>query len=407
MIVLSQDRRERALWSPIYYQGWYKDKSMIQQLISLKYLPNLPVDHIYHKMEIIANMLEQVYPGLWDITIMSEVAYISFGSAVYTQQYNGNNKLTTHDIMVIIRFPEINLTGGRVKESYKIYDLLLYISMNFHEDRITINQKMYATRLTSSIAEVDCHYHFSHSNTRDYLTYLLGGCCIGTSETYMMITIFNNNEQENDNVTGNLFKMFLINLQTYVSYESVDGGPYIYSDKVYRTSQRTDNLVMITNQVQMSDFTINILVNTIVQKLAEEHYLKISFVQNTIHISHFNTEAMVAKISEIIMNNFNMNEIKSVMCISRNGNFYKIPNNYSSRINTATYDAVSKMVYGFQGNLIHRRIYDYHTLNSNTPNYDIKINPNLIKQLTPYVNSFLNKAFIKHTYSKRLSASRG
>jgi hypothetical protein len=231
--------------------------------------------------------------------------------------YINNNKL-----VCIIHFPEINITNS-LKQKHKIIDL--YIKLEFRENK-TISA-FNGTRSTVTYEEKISSYRHSHmSASGNFYQWL--SCCVGESEFAQIYSLLHNTFNKN-----NLLR-FLYQLPDYLSWESLEGGPYIKMSNIKQSNltppivttsdisftyekllANINNLPVKINKELIGIFQIEankleeIILpfagNNVCNKVNNEYFLKNKDDQILNNIKKYNTE-----MSNITMFNFKGNKIK-------------------------------------------------------------------------------------------------
>ena len=185
-----------------------------------------------------ATLLNAIYPDNWHI----------YRNQEYIKQNPFLNKVITDDeyhtnhTIIAIRFPEITITNTR-GHSNVIKDLFVFMSMCIYkgsapesEAIILFDSRMCGTRATLREEEFNSNYIHSHlprrassgSVEKPYTSnvnvshFCLGG---GTETSAALADL-------NYNFDILKFELFLYQLSTYVTHESLGGGPYIRMDSI-------------------------------------------------------------------------------------------------------------------------------------------------------------------------------
>lgn len=133
---------------------------------------------------------------------------------------------------IVIKFPEItikNSAGGLEVMN----DFFFAIELKMSDGLISI-EKVMGERFTFSYLHAVSGYKFSH---------LSGGCdfstpprfthfCFGDGDIPLLMTKFNNVVPRDLGI----FRLFLFNIETYLSWESLEGGPYIRMSNIHNQS---------------------------------------------------------------------------------------------------------------------------------------------------------------------------
>ena len=213
---------------------------------------------VEEKIQIIQNIAEETHPGTWDFAEIKSGEFNEEGLAEYR---------------LVLHFPEITIKN-RTGLSHKIFDF--YVQILFNDD-LTIRATLYCNRATISILEYSSEYVHSHSprrsrNTGPHWRKL----CLGT------------NTPVGNAVSGiiadewnpSLLTTLLIELYSYVSWESLEGGPYIRMSSINNTDDRPT--IRPNHEIQdfSKEFDLFVKHADIVPfKLIDEEYSKVKKVE--------------------------------------------------------------------------------------------------------------------------------
>lgn len=173
---------------------------------------------------------------------------------VYSNQFDYN--FDNGKLNCLIYFPEITITNSE-RMSHKIVDL--YMKISFKSNKTINNIK--GTRATVTLAERAVNYKHSHMSSSGIFWSWLS-CCLGESEfaqTYSLLC----NQFNKDNLTR-----FLYQLPEYLSWESLEGGPYIRMSNI----NANNNIPGSVNQVLIDSTYKKLLtqINNIPVKINKE-----------------------------------------------------------------------------------------------------------------------------------------
>lgn len=140
-------------------------------------------------------------------------------------------------ITVIIYYPELLITNTEDDE-HIIKDLYVKIEMNILKDKISINQAIYGMRGSASESEISSGYLHSHLSTC-YNDPQFRPFCLGSGENTIYGAIARHN-----NITGmeeSLVSLgaFAFSLDSFVKWESLEGGPYITISNINKIGERS------------------------------------------------------------------------------------------------------------------------------------------------------------------------
>jgi hypothetical protein len=191
--------------------------------------------------------LEAIFPNNWEI---------------FEKQYEGS-----YSLILIIKFPKITIKNGK-GHSRIIHDL--YVKLLFDE-KLNIQENMQGRRGALTYSEINSGYAHSHLPSRSFHDEeVYGVCswrdfCLGSSE---LSTIQNEWKVDRDSVVGDdfniiHFELYMYQIDAYVRWESLGGGPHIRMDSIRDKEQATVISEYVLNQQYdiilplLKDVTIN------------------------------------------------------------------------------------------------------------------------------------------------------
>jgi len=168
----------------------------------------------------------------------------AYGEENVDFQLNSPDKYT-----VLILFPEVKVVNDK-QESHIMKDL--YIGFNLDKNGILLGNYFKMTRGKLTYAEYKATYVFSHANNR-YNSSQFGSniniysvdepsesnsfvtswahCCYGVGHIASTLSQLSNKFSINN------WQMFINELNVYISYEDLNGGPYTHISRIRRNSE--------------------------------------------------------------------------------------------------------------------------------------------------------------------------
>lgn len=175
---------------------------------------------------------------------------------------------------IILKYNDITITNSQGK-SHFIKSLFVRVSFDHMANHFYSSMYGYAGEL--SILELISGY--THSHLRSNAVYW-ERFCTGTSEITGLLNDLNAN-----NFDANRFDLFLYNLKEYITWESLEGGPYIKIEKLAYsdhnntiTSISKDQVKLLANKFLENKFTFNTKFNYSSKKI--EIVEDFSFIDN-------------------------------------------------------------------------------------------------------------------------------
>ena len=188
--------------------------------------------NVFDKFKSAIRIINDIYENSWDI---------NFKLAFH------NNKLRIEIQGIYILFPIVNITN-RNNKRHTIKDLLVEIRIYNHRNQNIRIENLKGGRLTLSYAEYQSNYFHSHLSTTKgtisngmTLPYM-DNFCTGSGE----INIYQSNIN-GDGFTEERFMRYAMQILSLVSYESIEGTPYMYMDRI-RTHSRSGSYFHLDNR---------------------------------------------------------------------------------------------------------------------------------------------------------------
>lgn len=183
---------------------------------------------------------------------------------------------TEISVTVIIKFDEINITNSLnhtalLKDMFVKFD----ITFNKHGKCKFTQSYIYGVRSTMYAYEVYSGYIHSHLGVRSRQLPTFNNFCLGSGPISMVIIELNNY----DKFKIIKFEGFLYQLKNYLSWESIEGGPYI---KISQRKKKKENInfpfYFNTFYNRNSLNFISLFINKYLEQFIK--YTKISFLNN-------------------------------------------------------------------------------------------------------------------------------
>lgn len=243
-------------------QKW-KDGIWLQQQVATKRLHPLVIEY----MNIHSRLMQEVYPDKWDFEIVVTLAQqnksVSINSILKTISYY------TLDIQFhpVIWFENITISNSK-KQSVPIKSIFVKLPVNLNR---STNRKynidsMVGARNIVSYNEYNNHYLHSHLPEQEISKYNLQykQFCTGSGEINFMKTKINQGFQEG------IFKTILFHLEGYLTWESLEGGPYMKIEDLFLKSKEND----------LTFFPEKVLINKAIHliTLAKIHGAKLNWI---------------------------------------------------------------------------------------------------------------------------------
>lgn len=155
--------------------------------------------------------------------IREKLAASNYSDATY-RMYNANTlfrnsfgsvQVNTAKHKVYIRFPEVNISNG--KDVHTLTDLWVHFCI---DSKGRVHDALQGARSSATAEEFLSGYKHSHLNG-GYHNVAFSYFCLGSGPLSNLVNIVG------DKYDKSIFQMFLLNIKTYVAWESIAGTPYI------------------------------------------------------------------------------------------------------------------------------------------------------------------------------------
>lgn len=208
----------------------------------------------------IMDTLQSIYPDLWDIHFDW-----NFGSTPALGFYASK-------FYIIIRFPEFIIKNSRNLQT-KIQDLFIRIPVTIGPNGLEF-ERIQGGRSTFTNAEngIYIHSHLNHTNPCAYETF-----CTGSGEINNLQAMLNG--MSNTEFDLDLLSLYLMHLNTFVSWESLEGTPYKYISQLLESTDK----VKPVNRLSLPHYYQTIVRRLKMPSLA--HYLE--YIKWRIHDSKY------------------------------------------------------------------------------------------------------------------------
>jgi hypothetical protein len=238
----------RELSKELTLKQLWKDGIWLQEQVATKRLNPITIDYLnIHK-----KLLEETYPGKWDFAI--ELTKKSYQGNPVLNSY-GNLEKYEIDIdrlsiqfHPVIHFDNLIISNSK-KQSIPIKSIFVKIPYDVELSGKYRLSRIKGTRNVVSYNEYNNSYLHSHlpqphvyqrTNDRfdsctfgvyelDYLPF-----CTGDGEINFMVSKINQEFNEN------MFKMILLHLEGYLTWESLEGGPHMKIEGLFLKSKADD-----------------------------------------------------------------------------------------------------------------------------------------------------------------------
>jgi hypothetical protein len=216
----------------------------------------------------IRGVLNEVHPNRWEI-----VKYTNLYEIKDLIPYQ-RNVLKSKSFSIIIHYPEIIITNSK-EYKHKIKDLFIVL---IFKNGILNDIKGFRTTFTS--AEYISNY--VHSHLPIYGINQVNSFCVGSSEFYSIVKKFKQNE-----VTELTFKYLLFSIDSFLKWESLEGGPYIKIQDILYVAPK--------NIIDLNDISFGFLTEDVRKKIVENSEI---VIKKTLYQTIY--EVKITKFKELL-----------------------------------------------------------------------------------------------------------
>lgn len=241
---------------------------------------------------------------------------------------DNQNRGIPSELTVIVWFPEVEITNSKGLK-HKILDLYIRFTVKLNSDGIKI-ENLGGTRGTITEAEFDSNYVHSHIASLNYnepYSNHFTHCCFGTGPMHEILSLLYQTTSKEQ--LQYLIESFLMNLDVFVSWESLEGSPY---KSIINVKKQTGN--RLTNL--FSD-TIQIVVDAYFQRFGKEIPMTVhTSALGKIQVELSRGKVFFAQMNSII-DSFSYRNLKVTCVVQSDGNlrFYSVSENANREAHTS------------------------------------------------------------------------
>ena len=311
-----------------------------------------------------------------------------------------NNKKNNKDYYLIIHFPEINITNSQ-GESHIIRDLYVrtVILLNPYRYWFGKNNNFSGTRTTFTLEECASGYSHSHLHPGTIIHEFNNEFCLGSGP---IAVLFNEHSMENGKAIDNnddfinAFYSFLYTVNSYVSWESLEGMPYF----------KLRNILSLNNKISYgAPFSYNHFKENITT-LSGYYHNSIPYIMT--HIDKFKINYIATKnrfkIISWKLSKENYEDLSNdVLLIKQNNTYRKFNSSSNNSYNHADIEAQANHFINetasvnFKGKNIQPCIFKEDTKEQQEIIYEL--NPSFVDLFEEYINYIYLKHDNKNTSS--------
>lgn len=188
--------------------------------------------------------LMELYEDRWDIAVVPICG-------------SSRRKTGIYNIEIIIHYPELTVSNsrGRKEVIYDMYVKIVLQNTQFSMFNVELPDYISGIRTTYSFGQYISGYSFSHlpSQSNKFSEVEWQSFCLGVSEIRNAMMMCNMNDV-------NTLKLFFYQLDAYLTWESLEGGPYFKMENIVNTDY-TDIAILSQNSIDNITSTIMSQIN--------------------------------------------------------------------------------------------------------------------------------------------------
>lgn len=203
---------------------------------------------------------------------------------IFGEEYVDVEKLSPNDFNLIVLFPEINITNSKAYK-HVIKDLYVKINIEINPHNATNENRpsnIVLSGIRGKLSEEEYHSNYGHSHFSGGGIEGWSDFCLGSSDFAMII------QTMRFSLTPEDWSLLFLSLENYVSWESLEGGPYRKIENIslrqqsHNSSDFRDHALELIKTLPNACLTLNdgeIVLNTDHPALSE-HYLTKSRIRS-------------------------------------------------------------------------------------------------------------------------------
>lgn len=203
----------------------------------------------------------EIYPGQCDLQLYTE------RKAEY-QMARNSNYVIKYLLRMSIRFDNLTVTNSE-NESIVIRDLFFYLDFIYQDERFRVS-KMGGNRATFSYNEYAVNYRHSHlencelQGVQPILRFCFGEGDLPRIQLQFNQTLPNNTEGIS---REDIFRMLLLNIEPYLSWESLEGGPHKRMSAIFEKASMYNSELL--NKMILTEYIYRIFNNQVLKSLLD------------------------------------------------------------------------------------------------------------------------------------------
>lgn len=240
-------------------------------------------------LALIEKSLEASFPGNWEMEKMNsyvaldrflELPIDTVATALRTGRNDNISGLkSTTAYLITIKFPELTVTNSR-GQRHLMRDMYIRVNLS---PLLNFTHAFTGMRTSFTLAEADSNYTFSHLSGQVGSNF--SGFCLGSTDFARRIA------EMQGKFDHTWFDMFCVQLPDYLSWESLEGGPY----------KRLDSVIGRSGNTGIS-FNHNTLASYYKRFLMEDCDFDVELVQNdwTYGLKVINNDKLTKSVTSIV-----------------------------------------------------------------------------------------------------------
>lgn len=241
--------------------------------------PELIEEHRQRREKELAELKEK-----FKTFVLDDQGVYAIAKDIFGEEHVDVNKLSPTEFNLVILFPEINITNSR-NHKHVIKDLYVKINIEITAQNLNTGNRLSNIVLSGrrgKLSEEEYHSTYGHSHFSGRGIERWSDFCLGTSDFAMIL------QTMRFSLTAEDWSLLFLSLENYVSWESMEGGPYKNMSSVslrqqtYNSSDFRSHALELIKTLPNACFTLNdgkIILNTDHPALME-HYTSKSRIRS-------------------------------------------------------------------------------------------------------------------------------
>lgn len=191
--------------------------------------------------------------------VLDDQGVYAIAKDIFGEEYVDVNKLSPTEFNLIVLFPEINITNSR-NHKHVIKDLYVKINVDITSHNVNVGDRLSTIVLSGrrgKLSEEEYQSTYGHSHFSGRGIERWSDFCLGSSDFAMIL------QTMKFSLTAEDWSLLFLSLENYLSWESLEGGPYKNMSSVslrqqtYNSSDFKSHALELIKTLPNTCFTLN------------------------------------------------------------------------------------------------------------------------------------------------------